>query len=439
MKIEKIKPIPKYILTLIEKIDKRANIKPCGQLRFYSYLTKNDGELVKVTVAVKIYKNKWYCKQVAVHGVHSSECFCRDIEYSYMGGYRVGFYHEGMRQTNSPKWFENGKWYKAEDKYYNPYAHLVNPEYAYKLPNFKYSACELYKGDDLLKYLRIYEQYPQAEYLVKLGLSHYALSTQILKKCAKDKKFRKWIATNRAELANPAYYVSTALSAYKQNESPKTAQAIESLKKFLCAKKRYAPIRTMLNGDYKRYDEYLTEQKITSHLYLDYLNACNYLGLNMSEDKNRYPHDFKRWHDIRIDEYHTAKALKDKEERKELYSKFQAIAEKYLPLANLCKGGYVAIIAMSPSELVKEGDALHHCVGRMNYDQKFVREESLIFFIRSAEDIETPLATVEYSIKSKKVLQCYADHNAKPNEAVMNYVNNIWLPYANRTLKKIAA
>lgn len=47
----------------------------------------------------------------------------------------------------------------------------------------------------------------------------------------------------------------------------------------------------------------------------------------MSADKNRYPHDFKRWHDIRIDEYHTAKALKDEEERKAFSAEFTAVAE----------------------------------------------------------------------------------------------------------------
>lgn len=35
----------------------------------------------------------------------------------------------------------------------------------------------------------------------------------------------------------------------------------------------------------------------------------------MTEDKNRYPHNFKKWQDIRIDQYHTAKAEKDAEER----------------------------------------------------------------------------------------------------------------------------
>ena len=60
--------------------------------------------------------------------------------------------------------------------------------------------------------------------------------------------------------------------------------------------------------------------------------------------------------------------------------------------------------------------------------------------MRRAKDTQdTPLVTVEYSLSQKKVLQCYADHNTKPAEDVLHYVNKVWLPYANRTLKQIAA
>ena len=43
----------------------------------------------------------------------------------------------------------------------------------------------------------------------------------------------------------------------------------------------------------------------------------------------------------------------------------------------------------------------------MNYDQRFIREESLIFFIRKKEQPDTPLVTLEYSLRNHKVLQCY--------------------------------
>ena len=59
---------------------------------------------------------------------------------------------------------------------------------------------------------------------------------------------------------------------------------------------------------------------------------------------------------------------------------------------------------------------MHHCVGRMNYDIRFAQEESLIFFVRMKEQPDKPLVTLEYSLKTHRVLQCYASHNTKPTK-----------------------
>ena len=75
----------------------------------------------------------------------------------------------------------------------------------------------------------------------------------------------------------------------------------------------------------------------------------------------------------------------------------------------------------------------------MNYDQKFIREESLIFFVRTKENPTEPFVTVEYSIKSKKVLQCYAKGNSTPDAEVTNYIDSVWTPYANKLLKQKVA
>ena len=75
----------------------------------------------------------------------------------------------------------------------------------------------------------------------------------------------------------------------------------------------------------------------------------------------------------------------------------------------------------------------------MNYDQKMVREESLIFFIRPINEPETPFVTMEYSPSKKKVLQCYGVNNNTPQQEVLDFVNKKWLPYANEQLKQIAA
>lgn len=214
---ENVKPIPKYILTAIKKKDATLYPTPAGANRFYAYLALWKKELVKVTVAVKHYRRKWYCKQVAVHGLRSEKCLVRDLEYCYLTGmgFRVGWFAEGLQ--NYRKWFEDGKWYTANDNAYDPYATIINPSFVYKFPEYKYSAYNLYKGVDVLQYLRLYEKYPQTEYLVKLGFGDYVHSRQILREIGKNKAFCKWLIQNQKEISAHKYYVSTILNAFKTN------------------------------------------------------------------------------------------------------------------------------------------------------------------------------------------------------------------------------
>lgn len=435
MKMEKIKPIPKYIIALIQKADKKRYPTPSGITRYYSYLTKNDGKLVKVTVAVRHYYKQWLCKQVVIHGLNSDHCIGRDMVFYYISGYHVGWFDMGVGK--SPKWYEDGKWYENKDKAFDPYATLVNKEYLAKFPEFKYSAYELFQGPNILKYLRLYLEYPQLEYLMKLGLTELYDSKQILKKLGKDIKFRKWLARNRNEIKT-GYYVSTILNSYKKNLSLQETQAYEEAKKQLCAQRNWRDIKELFQNELEKFFSYIGKQKTSVSIYKDYLTACQALHLDMSLPKNRYPHNFRRWHDIRIDEYKTLKVQQDAEKRKELYAKFQSVAEKYLSLEH-SRYAFIAIIAKSPAELIHEGEVLHHCVGRMNYDQKFVREETLIFFIRNKDEANKPFVTVEYSPSQRRVLQCYGDRDSKPDEGVLDFVHKKWLPYANRKIKKLVA
>lgn len=180
MKIEKIKPIPKYIEKLIKKRDLKDCPEQNGYTRFYAYLTKNDGELVKVTVAVKTYKGEQYCKQVVIHGIHSERCYGKDIIRCYIGGFSVGWHDTGIQHYT--KWYEHDDWGWAGDKEFDPFAPVVNKDYIGKCPEYKYSGYQFYTRHNVLQYLRIYEQFPQAEYLVKLGLCCLAMRKQILRK-----------------------------------------------------------------------------------------------------------------------------------------------------------------------------------------------------------------------------------------------------------------
>ncbi len=439
MKETNIRPIQKYILKQIRKADNKNYPSPDGHVRCYAYLTTWKNELVKVTVAVKHHYKKWYYKQVAVHGLDSKKCFVKDMEYCYCAGMglRFGWYEEGLQKYE--QWFERG-WCWADDQYYDPYAELINPDFIDRLPEFKYSAYKLYHGYDIFKYLRLYKQYPQLEMLMKLGFTSIAMSTTILKRCGTDKAFCKWLIANKALLQSRHYYIGVIVRAYRTKKSLDLLQSYKEAKLKLIHDDDLKPIKELFKEkDLERFFDYIAKQQTNPNTYLDYLKACRHLGIDMTEDKNVFPHDFKRWHDIRIDEYNTAKALKDEQERKALYDKFATVASKYLGLEYNKKSVYIAIIAQKPSDLIHEGELLHHCVGRMGYDQKFAREESLIFFIRTKEQPDVPFVTIEYSPAQKRILQCYGDHDSKPTEEVINFVHKKWLPYANRKLKQLAA
>lgn len=435
MKTDKIKPIPKYIADRIDRSDERDYPTPSGRTRFYSYLTKNDGELVKVTVAVRNYYKRRLCKQVAVHGLDSDVCFVKDMVFYCILGYSVGWYEQGAQK--SPRWYESTEWGFAEDRYFDPYAPVVNREYIDKFPEFRYSAVNLYKGVDVLRYLWYYRRYPQIEYVIKAGLHGYIFSKQILRKAGKDKRFCKWLFRNREDIIRNHYYVDVILRSYKTNKPLAELQTQREYGMKLSKDAGLNELRSFFASDLERFVSYIRKQNANVYSYRDYFRACNYLGLDMTRDKNRYPKDFRRWHDVRIDEYNTAKAMKDAEERKAFYDKFASVASKYAELTYDKRSVFVAVLPQSPYDLVREGNALHHCVGRMNYDRKFIREETLIVFIREKERADVPFVTVEYSPSQRKILQCYGEHDSKPDDSVLDYVNNVWLPYANKKIRKI--
>ena len=435
-----IRPIPKRMAKKILKCDEQNRL--AGGVRFYAYLTTIQKELVKVTVAVRNKgKDERLIKQVAVHGVYSDNCLVRDIEYNYMGGFRVGWYDEGIKYPgNLRPYYNDSNWYTAPFKYYNPWTMVMNPKFAMSLPEFRYSAADIYQTKCIITYLRTYLKYPQAEYLVKAGLGKYVPSTMILKKVGEDKHFRKWMMQHRQELASKYYYIDVVMRAYKTGKPLGKLQTYKETKIKLSRSSEFTALRNLFsNKEMEHFIDYIADQNTNVNAYLDYLKACEYLKIDMSEAKNKFPHDFKRWHDMRIDQYATAKAQADEQERKALYEQFAAISQKYIPLEHKQRNTFMCIIAHSPADLIHEGEALHHCVGRMNYDRRFIREESLIFFVRATKTPDVPLVTIEYSLKTHRILQCYGEHNHAPGEEVLHYVNKVWLPYANKAIKKLTA
>ena len=431
-----LKLIPKKIENIMIKKYDRDNVQ-CKRTKFYSYLTKvkvnKKNDIVKVTVAICKYKNKYLIKQVALHTLHSKKAYARDMNYYYICGYTVDWTDEkkGMEID-----YLNLPWYHIEYKWFDPYAPLVNIEFLDKYPEFKYSGYKNYKGDNILKFLRLYKEYPELEILMKLELTNIWDSVTILKQIRKDKSFIKHLIKNKDIIKCYYPYITSIINSFKTGKPIQEVEKLERFKKEL-NDKDFTTLRTMFYPEIEKFMKYTKEQNIQPRLYNDYLQACNFLGLDMSKSKNKYPKDFKRWHDIRINEMHSKQAELDKAKKAKFYADFLSVANKYITLENNKKDTYITIIAKSPQELKIEGETLHHCVGRMGYDKKMVNEQSLIFFIRDKNSPDIPLVTIEYSLLTKKILQCYADNNSQPSKEISHYIKKQWLPYANRQINKI--
>ncbi len=430
--IKQIRKIPKAMLERIKATDEKLVEKPNGNTRFYRYYTLYGKELAEVVVAVRNHYKKWYCKQVVVHGIHNKDVYLQDICQT-MGFRKVGWFRDGI--TKYPKWYDYD-WGSNDEKYFYINAPIINKEFILTLPQYKYSSINSYCYNNIFKYLRLYEQYPQMEYLVKMKLSYLATSKMILNKLSKYKNFQRFIMNNKEEIQIKQYKVGHLIKAFNSGKSLEKIHELEEIKAWL---KNYSDKKEILSNfkDATQLHNYLLLQHIGFSSYSDYYYACKELQIDMTLQKNLMPHDFKRWHDIRIDEYATLRAKRDAEKRKELYMHFEQVAEKYLALQRNMKENFVVIIAKSPSDLIIEGEKLHHCVGRMNYDQKFIREESLIFFVRDKLKPNIPFVTMEYSLANKKILQCYGDSDTRPTDEILEFVNKKWLPYANKKLNKI--
>ena len=276
-----IKPIPKRIERQILNYDAQHNTYT--GLRFYAYLTTIQKELVKVTVAIRNKGKKTrLIKQVAIHGVFSDKCLVKDMEYSFMGNYRVGWYDEGIKYPyNIRPFYNDGIWYAVDFKYFNPWTHVINPQFALSLSQFRYSAVNIQNPPCIITYLRTYLKYPQAEYLVKAGLGKYVGSTMILKKIGSDKGFRKWLMAHREELRAHHYYVDVVLRAYRTGKPLELLQSYREAKINLRNNNMLTPIRELFTGiERERFFDYISEQDTNVNTYLDYLKACQYLGLD---------------------------------------------------------------------------------------------------------------------------------------------------------------
>jgi hypothetical protein len=295
---------------------------------------------------------------------------------------------------------------------------------------------------EVMPYLSAYTRYPFIEYMVKLGLSKLtayvvysrnsppAVNTEggnlceilgvgqedlpLLQKLDADQRqlelykalkqeslrcdeeLLRWYAGRELQSKNDVllplrYMTPRKLMRYAE----------EQFERLKGEKTRYA------TGRYERIGNILSE-------YRDYLEMGRGLDYDLTNSFVLFPRDLKQTHDRAAGLYDAQKA--------DIYNKL--IAAAYRPLMErygFTKYGLTMIPPKTAEEIVREGHALHHCVG--TYAERVAKEECIILFLRRADAADEPFVTVE--LRGGEVTQARGRNNRVPTPEVMKYLE-LW-------------
>lgn len=380
------------------------------------------GKIIERVFAVRLNRK---CKpeyQEVIRRVEGNSLILdRNMYITWMTGSKVVW-----KDSRPSEWYFNkekcfNKWFIDGKNNFNVWIkeYLFTNEDLTKLdPSLKYC---FWNKQCIIDYVTIYRKYPELEILSKLGLNRVMYNTAVLKKL-KDKNFKKFVCMFGGDGNTTGKDI---LYAYRHNLKLDDLYKHQQLTKRVTeVLKSYKEIdREKLYKYFNRFFE-LNKIHINVESYKDMLKAEQYFHLDLTLDKNAFPHDFQKWHD------HYTKQMKisqnvsiDKRiaKRAKMYKKLEMEIE-----------GIKLILPHSTEEFINEGEKLHHCVGRMEYNKKMADGKSLILFVRKIEDITKPYVTMEYDPKTKKIKQMYGDHDSVPEESVTDIINNHWLPKVSK-------
>lgn len=294
-----------------------------------------------------------------------------------------------------------------------------------KEPELKY--CYWNSHIDALTYIKIYKKHPIVEMLMKLELYHLVKNEKCLKFMEQDKTFCKYLCKNKDYIKNSLISFQILKKTYRigksgeqmetYNDEKKTMKSIARQLSSVLGKEIYKELKSV-DGKEKIW---AYANKHGQYLYRDYLNACMYFKLDLTDTKVLYPNDFKYWHD-----YYIKQMTEEKDEKLNLGLQKQIKEWEWILVSN---DDIIMKMPKTAQEFVDEGKALHNCLGRMGYSTKMSEGKILIVFIRKAKDPDTPYVAMEFNPHTMKILQLYKGGNARVDSELENYMYNKWLKF----------
>ena len=375
-----------------------------GRSRYVKTLELYKGKLLERTFA---YKQSRSTGELMVNEVHRRlqgyrKALEKDI-YCGISGKQITFNDR----------FKDKKFYIIDTPYYFYADEMYDRKKVIEeldIPYCQYFSPKNLSGLDFFEYISRYLEEPKIELLVKAGLSQYVRCYKKLnlKEKSLDRIFRVdpyWVQY----LKELSY--SDIMIIKNKNHHINTMKELKEYKKTM--NNIGSSARKVVKYLQPRNFEYVKDMDYGKQIiYDDYLNFCEQLKYDLNDKSVLCPKKLKDEHDKLAE---LVKVKKDETTNKKFFEHYRKIL-KFV----YSEGNYVILPCEKVEDLEKESEELHHCV--KTYAERFANEETSIMFIREAEQIEKPLATLEF--KGKKVIQVRAHHNHVPSDPVIDFVRS---------------
>ena len=163
-------------------------------------------------------------------------------------------------------------------------------------------------------------------------------------------------------------------------------------------------------------------QSDTMTEWRDYLKMAREEHLDVHDDIVRMPKELHKRHNELVE----LRNKKEDEKKLKEYRKYDRQIRKRLEAAKIYlweDKNYMIVPAAKCEELMREGRALHHCVGANDtYMKRMAAGTSWILFLRRKEHLEEPYYTIEINMKDDGILQGYSEYDRKPDRGKIEKV-----------------
>ena len=151
------------------------------------------------------------------------------------------------------------------------------------------------------------------------------------------------------------------------------------------------------------------------YIYKDYLHMAREIGSDMTDEFVLYPRDLDAAHDAMVEVKVEARRKKELKEAQEKDEDLRKIYKKIAKRFSYEDDKFVLRPAKTKTEIVKEGQTQHICVGVAGYAEKMIRGSSYILFLRKKGNPEKPFYTVEIT-PQYEIIQRHGKYNKEGKE-----------------------